>query len=93
MKGFFNVFFRLFYPTRPYPKSSASESEDSNTSALYKKILAANYTAPSFITDSVKDSSASLQMPPTFVGSGLPTVGLERPRQIERKCRSLSQGS
>lgn len=34
--------------------------EDSNTSALYKKILAANYTAPSFITDSVKELIAGL---------------------------------
>ncbi|CAE7492273.1 KIN10 [Symbiodinium pilosum] len=34
--------------------------EDSNTSALYKKILAANYTPPSFITDSVKDLIAGL---------------------------------
>ncbi|CAK9045130.1 unnamed protein product [Durusdinium trenchii] len=34
--------------------------EDSNTSALYKKILSANYSPPSFISDSVKDLIAGL---------------------------------
>eukprot|EP00434_Breviolum_minutum_P024739 symbB.v1.2.021849.t1/scaffold1913.1/size122320/5 len=34
--------------------------EDSNTSALYKKILAANYQPPSFISESVKDLISGL---------------------------------
>lgn len=34
--------------------------EDSNTSALYKKILAANYQPPAFISDSVKDLISGL---------------------------------
>eukprot|EP00437_Effrenium_voratum_P055875 CAMPEP_0181525444 /NCGR_PEP_ID=MMETSP1110-20121109/68971_1 /TAXON_ID=174948 /ORGANISM="Symbiodinium sp., Strain CCMP421" /LENGTH=657 /DNA_ID=CAMNT_0023656249 /DNA_START=111 /DNA_END=2081 /DNA_ORIENTATION=+ len=34
--------------------------EDSNTSALYKKILAANYSPPSFISESVKELIAGL---------------------------------
>ena len=38
-----------------------STRKDSNTSALYKKILAANYTPPSFITDSVKDCARLAQ--------------------------------
>ena len=35
-------------------------SQDSNTSALYKKILAANYQPPSFISESVKDLISGL---------------------------------
>jgi serine/threonine protein kinase len=34
--------------------------QDSNTSALYKKILAANYQPPAFISDSVKDLISGL---------------------------------
>eukprot|EP00442_Polarella_glacialis_P001907 CAMPEP_0115136876 /NCGR_PEP_ID=MMETSP0227-20121206/56642_1 /TAXON_ID=89957 /ORGANISM="Polarella glacialis, Strain CCMP 1383" /LENGTH=994 /DNA_ID=CAMNT_0002544009 /DNA_START=12 /DNA_END=2996 /DNA_ORIENTATION=+ len=34
--------------------------EDNNTSALYKKILAANYTPPAFISNSVKELIAGL---------------------------------
>ena len=37
------------------------EREDSNTSALYKKILAANYSPPSFISESVKARKLQLQ--------------------------------
>lgn len=39
---------------------SQAWSQDSNTSALYKKILAANYQPPSFISESVKDLISGL---------------------------------
>ena len=38
--------------------------EDQNTSALYRKILNADYQAPKFISDSVRDLISRLQ--PTY---------------------------
>eukprot|EP00435_Cladocopium_sp_Y103_P011191 s1290_g2.t3 len=42
------------------PEMVSGQSYDSNTSALYKKILAASYQPPAFISDSVKDLISGL---------------------------------
>lgn len=41
-------------------KKCVTLAQDSNTSALYKKILAASYQPPSFISESVKELIAGL---------------------------------
>ena len=80
----------------PCPENllDCSHLEDSNTLALYKKIVAAKYKAASFITVSVKDLADAPGLCKLRVGYlNNQAGGHHWSHQRKRKSRSLSQGS